>query len=94
MLSISNAAYVDSFKISLVFNNEKEGVLDFQPFLFADHCPIFQPLRDRNYFKRFVLQSGTLSWENELDFAPEFLFFQLFKNNPEYQTQFKSWEYN
>ncbi|MEN9849449.1 MAG: hypothetical protein RL368_2189 [Pseudomonadota bacterium] len=94
MFHISNAEYVDNFKIALTFNNDKQGILDFQPFIFQDSRPIFQDLRDESYFKQFKLQSGTLCWSNELDFAPEFLFFQTFKGESEYQVQFGKWGYN
>ena len=34
---------------------------------------IFQPLKDVSYFKTFTLRLNTIVWENEADFAPEFL---------------------
>ena len=41
--------------------------------------PVFEPLRDVQYFKRFVVSPdlGTLSWPNGADFAPEFLYAKL-----------------
>lgn len=35
---------------------------------------IFEPLKEINYFKNFELKLNTIVWENEADFAPEFLF--------------------
>ena len=39
------------------------------------HEPIFEPLRDPEYFCRFTLdpELETLVWPNGADFAPEFL---------------------
>jgi hypothetical protein len=36
--------------------------------------PVFQPLKDLNYFRSFKLNSWTIEWENGADFAPEFLY--------------------
>jgi hypothetical protein len=35
---------------------------------------IFSPLIDKEYFKNFSLRFNTICWENEADFAPEFLY--------------------
>jgi hypothetical protein len=93
MLSISNATYIEPFKIALAFNNGTQGVMDFMPIISQDARPIFTALRDQTYFRQFRLQAGTVCWPNELDFAPEFLFFQLCKDKPEYQAQFRAWGY-
>jgi len=93
MLSILTAKHLEKFKVSLAFSNGEKGVLDFQPLIYQDQRPIFQDLQNNDYFKQFQLQSGTLCRKNELDFAPEFLFFQIFQYNPIYQTQFKTWGY-
>ncbi|MCY3766979.1 MAG: DUF2442 domain-containing protein [Gemmatimonadetes bacterium] len=38
--------------------------------------PVFAPLKNREYFRRFRIHPDfhTLTWENEADFAPEFLY--------------------
>ncbi len=35
---------------------------------------IFQPLQKQEYFKSFAVKLNTIYWENEADFAPEFLY--------------------
>lgn len=49
--------------------------------------------RQQAYFKSFALAHDTLCWLNGLDLAPEFLFFQTFKNDPEWRAQFVAWGY-
>jgi len=93
MLAISEAKYLSDFKILLTFNNNKQGVLNFQPIIAQDNREIFRDLENLSYFQDFKLRSGTLCWANELEFAPEFLFFQLFKEHPNYRNLFAEWGY-
>jgi hypothetical protein len=43
--------------------------------------PVFEPLRDVEFFRRFIIRYNTLSWENGADFAPEFLRERLVQQN-------------
>ena len=74
MIEISKAKQVGAYQIELVFNNKKKGVVDLKDMLFNDHRKIFQELKDLNKFKKFKIEFDTLSWENGLDLAPEFLY--------------------
>ena len=74
LLSIESAQYKEDYKISLVFNNGEQKLVDLKETVFNDQRKIFAPLRDIKYFSNFKLSFNTISWENELDFAPEFLY--------------------
>ena len=74
MIAISKAKQVDDYQIELVFNNKKKGVVDLKNTIFTDHRDIFKELKDLNKFKKFKIEFDTLSWENGLDLAPEFLY--------------------
>ena len=74
MIEISKAKQVDDYQIELVFNNKKKGVVDLKNTIFTDHRDIFKELKDLNKFKKFKIEFDTLSWENGLDLAPEFLY--------------------
>lgn len=69
--SVIHAEYRGEYRIHLTFNDRTEGTIDFGPWL---QGPIFEPLKDLEYFKRFFLDGGTVSWPNGADVAPETLY--------------------
>ena len=69
-IHVINAKYIDGYKILLSFNDGAEGKVDLSSELYGE---VFEPLRDKDFFKSFTLEGNTLSWSNGADFAPEFL---------------------
>ncbi|OFV96697.1 MAG: hypothetical protein A3H28_05130 [Acidobacteria bacterium RIFCSPLOWO2_02_FULL_61_28] len=69
--SVIRGEYRDGFRIHLIFNDNSEKTIDFRPWL---EGPIFEPLKDPNYFQRFFLEGGTVAWPNGADIAPETLY--------------------
>jgi len=69
--SIIGAEYRDGFRIRLTFNDGTEETLDFSEWL---EGPVFEPLQDVAYFRRFFLEGSTVSWPNGADIAPETLY--------------------
>ncbi len=68
---IIKASYIEDFKVELTFNDGLSGIVDLK-----DHLEgkIFEPLKDVEFFKKFKLDSWTITWPNDSDFAPEFLY--------------------
>ena len=73
MLEVTEARYVDGYRILVRFNNGEEGVVDLADALWG---PVFEPLRDAEFFRRFKVSDvlHTIRWENDADLAPEYLF--------------------
>ena len=71
LIWITQAAYLEDFKIELTFNDGISGTVDLKDSL---EGKIFEPLHDISYFKKFKLDSWTLTWPNNSDFAPEYLY--------------------
>ena len=69
-MHVTQAKYINDYKVWLAFNDGAEGEIDLSPELYGE---IFEPLKDKSFFKSFKLEGQTLSWENGADFAPEFL---------------------
>ena len=69
-LHVTEATYLEKYKLHLVFNNGQDGIVDFEQELYGE---IFEPLRDLALFQQFRLTSRTVEWPNGADFAPEYL---------------------
>jgi len=76
--SVIQAKYDGGFRIHLTFNDNLQGTVDLESWL---EGPIFEPLKDRNYFQRFFLDGGTVVWPNGADIAPETLY-EAVKRSP------------
>jgi len=73
ILNVIYAEYKEGYKVFLTFNNGESVITDLKDTLLNDSRKIFIPLRDYDYFKNFKIRLNTITWENEADFAPEFL---------------------
>jgi hypothetical protein len=72
-ISISEAKYLEGYRISLRFNNGESGVVDLQDLVFR--IPFAAPLRDLKKFADFHLDSWpTLTWDCGFDVDPESLY--------------------
>ena len=77
MKHIIHAELKGNYKIFVEFNNGTKGTIDFQKILEEDHREIIRELLDKELFKTVKINLNTLCWDNEVDFAPEFLYEQL-----------------
>ena len=92
MLSIINANYQDNYKISIEFNDHKNGVVDLKDFILNGKIKPFKQLKDIEKFKKFKVDY-TLKWNDNLDLAPEYLYFKTFENDSSLQKKFHEWGY-
>jgi uncharacterized protein DUF2442 len=68
---VTQAEYRDEYKIHLTFSDGTAGTVDFKDWLIG---PIFEPVRDPEFFRRFFIEAGTITWPNGADIAPETLY--------------------
>jgi hypothetical protein len=69
-MHVTQANYIDDYRVSISFNDGVKGEIDLSSELYGE---VFEPLKDKSFFKSFKLEGHTLSWSNGADFAPEFL---------------------
>lgn len=70
-LKIIHADYMGGHVIRMTFNNGAVRQLDFTPYMDKGIC---RKLQNMDYFKHFTLDPYTIDWNNEIGFAPEFLY--------------------
>ena len=70
-LEVKEANYISDYKILIEFNNGVTKIVDLKNELDGE---IFEPLKDKQYFKQFYINFNTIEWKNGADFAPEFLY--------------------
>jgi hypothetical protein len=73
ILHIVSAEVAGRYRLRLVFDDHTLKLVDLSPLLDG---PVFEPLRDPEYFARVVVDPvcGTVVWPNGADFAPEALY--------------------
>ena len=67
---VVHAEHRGAYRIFVKFSDGADGVVDFEPWLDG---PVFDPLKDPAYFRRFFIDGGTVAWPNGADIAPETL---------------------
>lgn len=75
---VTDARYLGGHRVWLKFDDGASGEVDLSDELDG---PVFEPLKDEKFFRRFLVRYNTLSWENGADFAPEFLREKLAQQN-------------
>jgi len=71
ILKVVDAQYVGDFTLLLMFNNGVQRLCDFVPLSQKGIC---RKLQEIDYFKQFRLDPFSVDWNNEIGFAPEYLF--------------------
>ena len=68
---VIGARHVSKFIVSTRFDDGTEKSIDISQWFKG---PVFEPLKDPKFFKRFFIEAGTLCWPNGVDIAPEALY--------------------
>ena len=71
LMEVIKADYLSGYRLKLRFSNGETRIADMESSLTG---PVFQPLKDIEYFKKFSIPFNTVQWENGADFAPEYLY--------------------
>jgi hypothetical protein len=62
VITIQKAEYIEDYKISLLFNDNTERVVDFYPFLSHSLNPLIRKYLNITNFKKFHVDNGDLEW--------------------------------
>ena len=68
---VTSARRVRGFVIATQFDDGTEKHVDISQWF---RGPVFKPLKDPSFFRKFFVEAGTLAWPNGVDIAPEALY--------------------
>ena len=92
MLTVLNANYNNKYKILIEFSDHKKGEVDLEEFILNGKIKPFRELENIEKFKQFQVDY-TLKWNDDLDLAPEYLYFKAFESDANLQNKFHEWGY-
>ena len=72
MNDIVKINYQDGYTFYVVFDNGVAGSIDLSEYIRKGH--IFAPLKDKGFFRKAIIEGGTISWPNGADIASETLY--------------------
>ena len=71
ILKVIGVEYFKDYTLKLTFNNGEKRAVDFTPLMQNGIC---RKLQNIEYFKKFTLDPFTVDWNNEIGFAPQYLY--------------------
>ena len=71
LLKITAAEYVSNYTLRLTFSTGEVRLVDFTPLMQKGIC---RKLQDPDYFRSFRLDPFTVDWNDEIGFAPRYLY--------------------
>ena len=70
---VIQADYLKDYRIKITFDNGQKRVADCAKWVGGG---VFEPLKDKKYFRKFFVDGWTISWPNGADIAPETLYLE------------------
>ena len=91
-LHVTHAKALDGYRVEVGFDDGREGIADLREAL---EGPLFESLKDPDVFRKFRVdvELQTIVWPNGTDLAPEYIYYQAFRDDPELQPTFRKWGY-
>ena len=91
-LHVTYARPLDGYKVEVCFDDGREGIADLTEAL---NGPMFESLKDPEVFRKLRIDEElqTIVWPNGTDLAPEYIFYQAFRNDPGLRAAFRKWGY-
>jgi hypothetical protein len=80
MVKVIGFQIMEEYKILIEFNDGIKGMVDFKNIFEKDHRKIIRDLLNKELFNTAKINLHTICWDNEVDFAPDYLYEQVKMN--------------
>lgn len=80
MNEVVKIEYLDKYIYHVEFDDGTNGDIDFAEYF--DKGPIFKALKNMDFFKKAIIDGGTITWLNGADVAPETLHEKIVAKKP------------
>ena len=64
VVNVESAEYVEGYKLHLVFSDNRERTVDFEPFLGSSPNPMIRKYLHLDRFRNFTVEYGDLLWND------------------------------
>ena len=68
---VVRAQYVSAYLVDVHFDDGTHKVVDLSQWF---NGPVFEPLKNKAYFRKFFLEAAAIAWPNGADISPEALY--------------------
>ena len=72
MNDVIKIEYKREYVYHIIFDDGTRGDIDFSEYI--GRGPVFEPLKEKTFFKKAKIEGGTIAWPNGADIAPETLY--------------------
>ena len=66
-IMVTDATYIQGYRIKIAFSDNSSRVIDFEPFLKENPHPQWNKYNNINLFKKFKIENGNLVWGRNWD---------------------------
>ena len=74
-MNVTKAKYIGDYTVKVWFDNGESRTVDFSAVVLMSSNALVAQFADKQKFQQFTIDDGVLTWNNDMDFAPEALYY-------------------
>lgn len=74
-MDVTRAQYIGDYTLEVWFDNGESRTVDFSAVILTSSNALVAQFADKAKFQQFAIDEGVLTWNNNMDFAPEALYY-------------------